>query len=141
MTTPNLLALVPPFADLLVEVHLNLQDELELLVGDERGQRAVDLLAGVHGLPVVLIAQVHLVTAGRLLVVVPATWALLCGQQNRHEARGLWDMPRHKTTLRPKASGLGGPGASSGTITQDQTAQRQKLNQWALEHALVFALI
>lgn len=73
------LALVSALAHFVVKVHLDLQDELQLLVGAERGQRAVDLLAGVHGLPVVLIPQVHFVAAGRLLVVVPAAGAFLCG--------------------------------------------------------------
>lgn len=74
----NSLALIPALAHFVVKVHLDLQDELQLLVGAERGQRAVDLLAGVHGLPVVLVPQVHLVAAGRLLVVVPAAGAFLC---------------------------------------------------------------
>ena len=65
-------------ADLVVELHVDLEDELQLLVCDEGGQRAVDLLAGVHGLPVVLLPQEHLVAAGRLLVVVPTARAFLC---------------------------------------------------------------
>lgn len=73
------LALVPAVADFVVEIHFDLQDELQLLVGDEGGQRAVDLLAGFHSLPVVLAPQVHLVAAGRLLVVVPPAGAFLCG--------------------------------------------------------------
>lgn len=69
--------MVLALAHFVVKVHLDLQDELQLLVGAERGQRAIDLLAGVHGLPVVLLPQVHLVAAGRLLVVVPAAGAFL----------------------------------------------------------------
>lgn len=75
----NPLALVPAVAHFVVKVHLDLEDELQLLVGDEGGQRAVDLLARLHGLPVVLAPQVHLVAAGRLLVVVPPAGAFLCG--------------------------------------------------------------
>lgn len=74
------LALVSALTDFVVKVHLDLQDELQLLVGDEGGQRAVDFLTGVHRLPVVLVPRVHFVTAGRLLVVVPPTGALLCGR-------------------------------------------------------------
>lgn len=77
--TLNSLALVPAVADFVIKIHLDLQDELQLLVGDEGGQRAVDLLAGFHSLPVVLAPQVHLVAAGRLLVVVPPAGAFLCG--------------------------------------------------------------
>ena len=65
-------------ADLVIKLHVDLKDELQLLICDEGGQRAVDLLASVHGLPVVLLPQVHLVATGRLLVVVPAARALLC---------------------------------------------------------------
>lgn len=77
------LALVPAIADLVVKIHLDLQYELELLVGDERGQRAIDFLTRVYSLPVVLAPQVHLVAAGCLFVVVPAGGAFLCGWVGR----------------------------------------------------------
>lgn len=75
------LALVSALAHFRVEIHLNLEDELQFLVGDEGRQRAIDFLTRVHSLPVVLIPQVHFVTAGCLLVVMPPTRALLCGRE------------------------------------------------------------
>lgn len=77
----NSLALVSALTDFVVKVDLDLQDELQLLVGYERGQGAVDFLTGVDGLPVVLVPQVDFVTAGRLLVVVPTAGAFLCGRR------------------------------------------------------------
>lgn len=71
------LALVPALADFVVKVHLNLQDELQFLVGDEGGQRAVDFATGFYCLPVVLVPQVDFITAGCLLIVVPAAGTLL----------------------------------------------------------------
>lgn len=76
----NSLALVSALTHVVIKIHLNLQNELELLAGHKRGQRAVDLLARIHSLPVVLVLQVHFVAAGRLLVVVPSAWTLLCKQ-------------------------------------------------------------
>lgn len=73
------LALVFALTHFVVKVHLDLQYELQLLVGHKRGQGAVDPLTSVHGLPVVLVPQVHFVAAGRLLVVMPPTGAFLCG--------------------------------------------------------------
>ena len=80
-SSKNSLALISALADFFVKVHLDLQYELQLLVGDERSQRTVDFLTGVHGLPVVFIPQVHFVAAGRLLVVMPAAGAFLCGRK------------------------------------------------------------
>lgn len=73
------LALVPTLTHFLVEVDLDPQDELQFLVGDEGGQGAVDPLARLHRLPVVLVPQVHPVAAGCPFVVVPTTGTLLCG--------------------------------------------------------------
>lgn len=72
------LALVLSLAHFLVEVHLNLEDELQLFVGAERCEGAVDLLARFHRLPVVLTPQVDFVTASCFFVMVPATRTLLC---------------------------------------------------------------
>lgn len=47
------------------------QDETQLLVGGEGGKGAIDALAGLCGVPVVLSTQVDLVAAGRALIVVP----------------------------------------------------------------------
>lgn len=74
----NSLALVSAFTDSVVKIHLDLQYELQLLVGNKGREWAVDFLTGVHSLPVVLVPQVHFVAAGRLLVVVPPTGAFLC---------------------------------------------------------------
>lgn len=71
------LALVSELAHFVVKVHLDLEDELQLLVGDEGGQGTVHLLARVGRLPVVLAVQIHFVAAGRLLVVVPPARAFL----------------------------------------------------------------
>lgn len=77
----NSLALVSALTDFVVKIHLDLQYELQLLVGNKSSQWAVDFLTGIHGLPVVLVPQVHFVTAGRLLIVVPPTGAFLYGQK------------------------------------------------------------
>lgn len=98
------LALVSALAHFVVKVHLDLQDELQLLVGAERRQRAVDLLAGVHGLPVVLIPQVHFVAAGRLLVVVPAAWAFLCRGGETLELRAWWRDNSHVNQVNGSAT-------------------------------------
>ena len=81
--TGHSLDLVPTITHFLVKVHLDLEDELKFLIGDEGCQRAVDFMAGFHCLPVVLILQVDLVAAGSLLIVVPAGGALLCGAKAR----------------------------------------------------------
>lgn len=74
----NSLALISALTDFVVKVHLNLQDELQLLVGNKSSQWAVDFLTRIHSLPVVLVPQVHFVAAGRLLVVVPSAGTFLC---------------------------------------------------------------
>lgn len=71
-------------ADFVIKVHLDLQDELQLLVGHKCGQRAVDLLTRVDGLPVVLVPQVDFVAAGCFLVVVPPAGTFLCGRTARY---------------------------------------------------------
>lgn len=81
----NSLALVSALADFLIKIHLDLQYELQLFVGDKSSQGAVDFLTSIHGLPVVLIPQVHFVAAGRFLVVVPPTWAFLCGKKGQKD--------------------------------------------------------
>ncbi len=72
------LALVLSLAHFLVEVHLDLEDELQLFIGAERGEGAVDLLTGFHRLPVVLAPQVDFITAGCFFIVVPAARTLPC---------------------------------------------------------------
>lgn len=52
------------------------QDETQLLVSGEGGEGAVDALAGLRGIPVVLPTQVDPVTAGRAFIVVPPCRAL-----------------------------------------------------------------
>lgn len=78
----NSLALVSALADFLVKIHLDLQYELQLFVGDKSSQGAVDFLTSIHSLPVVLIPQVHFVAAGRFLIVVPPTGAFLCRRKD-----------------------------------------------------------
>lgn len=77
----NSLALVSALTDFVVKIHLDLQYELQLLIGYESSQWAVDFLTSIHSLPVVLAPQVHFVAAGRLLVVVPPAGAFLCGRR------------------------------------------------------------
>lgn len=52
------------------------QDKAQLLVSGEGGEGAIDTLAGLCGVPVVLSAQVDPVAAGRAFIVVPPCWAL-----------------------------------------------------------------
>lgn len=80
----NLLALIS--AHFIVKVHLDLQYELQLLVGHKCGQRAVDFLTRIHGLPVVLVLQVHFVAARCFLVVMPPAGAFLCRQRRQEWA-------------------------------------------------------
>lgn len=47
------------------------QDETQLLVGGEGGKGAIDALAGLCSVPVVLSTQVDPVAAGRAFIVVP----------------------------------------------------------------------
>lgn len=80
----NSLALIFALTDFLVKIHLNLQYELQLLIGHKRRQWAIDFLTSIHSLPVVLIPQVHFVAAGRLLVVVPPAGTLLCRSEKKN---------------------------------------------------------
>lgn len=52
------------------------QNEVQLLVGGEGGEGAVDALAGLRGIPVVLPAQVNSIAASRAFVVAPSCRAL-----------------------------------------------------------------
>lgn len=52
------------------------QDKTQLLVSGEGGKGAVDTLAGLRSVPVVLPTQVDSVTAGRAFIVVPPCRAL-----------------------------------------------------------------
>lgn len=54
---------------------VDLQDELQLFVGAEGGERAVHPLTCLPCLPVILPSLIHLVTAWSLLIVVPSTRA------------------------------------------------------------------
>lgn len=78
MRTPaqGSLALVLPTKASFRLVPLLGQDKAQLLVSGEGGEGAVDTLAGLQGIPVVLPAQVDTVAAGRAFIVVPPGGAL-----------------------------------------------------------------
>lgn len=65
----------PALVSALTHSLVDLEDELQLFVGAEGGERAVHSLARLPSLPVILPSLIHLVTAWSLLIVVPSTRA------------------------------------------------------------------
>lgn len=63
----------PALVSALTHSLVDFEDELQLFVGAEGGERAVHSLTRLTGLPVILPLLVHLVTAWRLLIVVPSS--------------------------------------------------------------------